>query len=102
MARREPEGSTMRPALLLLPAAAGASASGLTLHMKTNGKESVTYLEGNRIRVESEGGNAMIFDGDAKKLIRLDDPRKTFRITTPAEMAEASGKAKEQMNAAMA
>lgn len=92
----------MRIATLLLLVATGGSASGLTLHMKTNGKESVTYLDGNRIRVESEGGTAMIFDGDAKKLIRLDDAKKTFTVTTPAEMAEASGKAKEQMNAAMA
>jgi hypothetical protein len=83
--------------LLLLLAASGASASGLTLHMKTNGKESVTYLDGNRIRVESEGGSAMIFDGDAKKLIRLDDAKRTFTVTTPAEMAAVSSKMKEQM-----
>jgi hypothetical protein len=92
----------MRIATLLLLVATGGSASSLTLHMKTNGKDSVTYLDGNRIRVESEGGAAMIFDGDAKKLIRLDDAKKTFTVTTPAEMAEAGGKAKEQLNAAMA
>lgn len=91
----------MRIAVVLVLAAAEASASSLTLHMKTNGKESVTYLEGNRIRVETEGGGAMIFDGDAKKLIRIDDAKKTFSVTTPAEMAEAGGKMKAQMNAAM-
>ena len=91
----------MRLATLILLAAAGASASGLTFHSNTNGKKSVAYLDGNHIRVDTEGGTAMIFDASSNTIIRLDDAKKTFSETTAEEMAAGSSKAMEQMKASL-
>ncbi len=64
--------------------------AGVTVTLQGGKERSVVYVEGNKMRVESEKGQSqgglMIYDGDQQKMIVLDPAKKTYSEMTPESL----------------
>jgi hypothetical protein len=82
-------------AVLLLPLAARA---GLVIEGTEAGVASTTVLEGKRLRIEVAGREgAMIWDGDARKILYLEPGEKQYREITEGEAKAASAEAEKNL-----
>jgi len=86
----------MSAVLLFVPAAAY---SGVTATMVEGKKTNTFFIEGNRLRME-DGKRITIFDGDAKRLITIDPAKRTYGVSTEADMKAMGAKYRAQMQAA--
>jgi hypothetical protein len=102
----------MRPSFTLLTnclalTMAMPAAAGVTVAMQSDKTRSTIFVEGNKMRVETEAGadtpsNTMIYDGDAQKMLILDPEKKTYSELTPQSLKTAQERAKHSMEQAMA
>jgi hypothetical protein len=94
--------------LLALCGALGLLASahaGVTVTLQGEKDHSTIYVEGNKMRVDSEPASGhkstMIFDGDQQKMLLIDHEKKAFSEVTPQAVkgvqAQARQRAQEQM-----
>ncbi len=69
---------------------AAPAVAGVTVTLQGGKDRSVVYVEGNKMRVESEKGQSqgglMIYDGDQQKMIVLDPAKKTYSEMTPESL----------------
>ena len=72
---------------------------------KTKGKDKnmVLYFEGNKMRIESPDrkDSAMIYDGDAQKMIVIEPERKSYTEMTPESVKATMDQASKKMQAEM-
>jgi hypothetical protein len=72
---------------------------------KTKGKDKnmVLYFEGNKMRIESPDrkDSAMIYDGDAQKMIVIEPERKSYSEMTPESVKATMDQASKKMQAEM-
>jgi len=66
---------------------AAPALAGVTVTLQGGTDHSVLYLEGNKMRVESDKGRSpgglVIYDGDQQKMLILDPAKKTYSEMTP-------------------
>ena len=87
-----------------------AANAGVTVTMiHKDGKEpSEITVEGNKMRIDSgrgrqeAGHSVMIFDGDAQKMIMVDQEKKTYTEVTRAQLKAFTSEAQRQMQDSMA
>jgi hypothetical protein len=94
----------MRPVLLMLAPCAVLSLitsaqAGVTVGLQQDNKNAVIYLEGNKMRVEGDPGDAhntglVIYDGDQQKVFLVDQEKKTYQEVTPQSVRAMVDKTK--------
>src|SRR5260370_27104563 len=91
-----PPGSTMKLAFASLATCAAlglitSAHAGVTVTLQGDKDHSVIYVEGNKMRIEGERGDAhhaglVIYDGDQQKMFVIDQEKKTYNEMTPQSM----------------
>src|SRR5215470_8832849 len=74
--------------------------AGVTVALQRDNKNSVIYLEGNKMRVEGahvDASNAslVIYDGDQQKVFLINQEKKTYQELTPQSFKAMFDKAKK-------
>lgn len=83
-----------------LPAAAGVTV--IATHGDDKNEQSTIYVEGNKMRIESNRGkeSLMIYDGDQQKMYLLQPEKKTYSEITPQTIRSATDRARKQLDEA--
>jgi len=74
--------------------------AGVTVTLQRDNKNSVIYLEGNKMRVEgdrvdAQNGSLVIYDGDQQKVFLINQEKKTYQELTPQSFKAMFDKAKK-------
>lgn len=75
---------------------ATAVQAGVVARYVESGKPETLYVEGNKLRIESPD-RILIYDGNAKQMIEVNQGQRTYSVTTESDMREAGKKLQTQM-----